>query len=312
MKSPFFTIVLTTYNRKDLLSRAIGSVVKQTFNDFELIIIDDASTDGTEDYLESLKEELKTLKIKFEIVLKKENKGVNHSRNIGIDKANGKWLLFLDDDDYLVENALEEISKTIYNFPGYDSYNFLVAKESGYDEKFSFIDTENEFLEIDFIDYIKGEKVRGEFLGVLRTDLIKKYKYPEFVNGYEGLLWLQMYKDGMRAIFFKKALRIYDDSTESICRVKIWTLKTLRNKIIGIVHLIRKWGNLLKKYNRKNYALNLSVLSKYLILKKYKKLAFKVNFQAFKINPLELRIYRNFLLLFIPNIFLKKIYNLEK
>lgn len=88
--------IITTHNRKKLVRQAIESVLSQTYENMECIVIDDASTDGTENYLKNYIDEAR---IHYIYIAPSESKGGNHARNIGINEANGKYVAFLDDDD---------------------------------------------------------------------------------------------------------------------------------------------------------------------------------------------------------------------
>ena len=90
-KSPLVTVIIPTYNRAPFVCEAIDSVLSQTFNDYELIVVDDGSTDNT---TESLKQYQDKIKYIFQ-----ENSGVSSARNAGIKSSNGLWLAFLDSDD---------------------------------------------------------------------------------------------------------------------------------------------------------------------------------------------------------------------
>ncbi|MFI5150569.1 MAG: glycosyltransferase family 2 protein [Bacteroidia bacterium] len=96
---PFFTVVLTTYNRKLLLAQAIQSVLNQTYMDFELLVIDDGSDDGTGDSVSEYRDK------RFNYV-RQDNKGAGSARNKGISLAKGRYLCFLDDDDTFLPNHL--------------------------------------------------------------------------------------------------------------------------------------------------------------------------------------------------------------
>jgi glycosyltransferase involved in cell wall biosynthesis len=99
-----FSVVIPTYNRAHVLSRAIDSVVAQTYPHWELLIVDDGSTDGTEELVaEYIKSEPR---IKF---LKRPDnrlRGGNACRNIGAEKSSGDYVTYLDSDDYYLENRL--------------------------------------------------------------------------------------------------------------------------------------------------------------------------------------------------------------
>lgn len=92
--APFFSIILTTYNRVELISEAVDSVVNQSFPNWELIIVDDGSTDNTKDKIEFYSDTYSNIKYK-----KIENIGCAGAKNIGIRRANGRYITFLDSDD---------------------------------------------------------------------------------------------------------------------------------------------------------------------------------------------------------------------
>lgn len=101
MKSPLVSVVLTTYNRADLISETIESILSQTFRNFELIVVDDGSTDNTEEVVRSYNDE----RVHY---IKTDNwGGPAKPRNIGIKKAKGEYIAFCDDDDLWLPNKLE-------------------------------------------------------------------------------------------------------------------------------------------------------------------------------------------------------------
>jgi glycosyltransferase involved in cell wall biosynthesis len=98
--TPIFSIVLPTHNRAHLLDRAVKSCLAQTFADFELILIDDGSTDNTQALINSYTDP-RICSLPLAIA-----KGVSQARNQGILKASGKYIAFLDDDDEYLPNFL--------------------------------------------------------------------------------------------------------------------------------------------------------------------------------------------------------------
>ena len=87
---PFFSVIIPTYNRPETLDRAISSVLKQSFSDFELIIVNNGS--------ERLHIAVKDDRIK---ILTEKKTGASYARNTGIQNANGQFICFLDDDEYM-------------------------------------------------------------------------------------------------------------------------------------------------------------------------------------------------------------------
>lgn len=108
-----FSVVITTYNRIKLLQRAVHSALNQTLP-CEVVVADDCSSDGTQDYVMGLMKDLHAVG-DYRLVYHRnqENKGHAATVNAGVSKASGDWIKFLDDDDYLALNCLEEMAKAI-------------------------------------------------------------------------------------------------------------------------------------------------------------------------------------------------------
>ncbi|MCP3941311.1 MAG: glycosyltransferase family 2 protein [Desulfobacteraceae bacterium] len=109
-----FSIIITTYNRSDLLQRAVASVFNQTYGGFELIIVDDASTD------DNLIEQSEISWDKLEYIRHEHNQGVSAARNTGIKAARYPYIVFLDDDDVFHDNYLEKLLGHLEKFPDID------------------------------------------------------------------------------------------------------------------------------------------------------------------------------------------------
>ncbi|MBI1287274.1 MAG: glycosyltransferase [Flavobacteriales bacterium] len=101
---PFFSIITPTFNRAHFLEEMIASVQAQTFSDHEHIIVDDGSTDGTEELLKPILEADSRI-----LYIKQENKGRSVARNVGIEAAKGEYICFLDSDDVWLPKHLETI-----------------------------------------------------------------------------------------------------------------------------------------------------------------------------------------------------------
>lgn len=116
-----FSIIIPVYNAGDNLIGTLNSVLQQKEKDFEILVIDDASTDDTMEMCLSINEDNDNIKI----YKNKENKGVAYTRNVGIKKANGEYVIFLDSDDVLEDDILGKIKNACFNRPdcikfGYD------------------------------------------------------------------------------------------------------------------------------------------------------------------------------------------------
>lgn len=102
MKNPMFSVIIPTYEREKIIGRAIESVLNQTFTDFELIIVDDGSTDGTRSRIRSYSDE----RIRY---IYKENGGQNSAINEGIKNSRGYYIAFCDSDDEWLPQKLEKV-----------------------------------------------------------------------------------------------------------------------------------------------------------------------------------------------------------
>ncbi len=110
---PFFSVVIPTYNCAELLKRSLGSVLKQTFQGFEIHVIDNSSTDHTVEVVEAAQKE--NQRIYLHTV---QNNGIiAYSRNVGIKAAKGKWIAFLDSDDVWLPEKLEKVHSAILDNP---------------------------------------------------------------------------------------------------------------------------------------------------------------------------------------------------
>lgn len=101
-RAPRVTVFLPVYNSENYVSEAIDSVLSQSFTDFELLIIDDGSSDNTPSVLKSYEEDPRV-----RIVIQDENKGQPYTRNHGLDLARGEYIAFVDSDDKCAVNRLE-------------------------------------------------------------------------------------------------------------------------------------------------------------------------------------------------------------
>jgi glycosyltransferase involved in cell wall biosynthesis len=106
-----FSIVIPLYNKADYVVSTLKSVLKQTYTNFEIIIIDDASTEN------SLKEVRKLEDTRIQIIEHEENLGLSAARNSGIRASKYNYIAFLDADDYWSPNYLEELLKLIKSYP---------------------------------------------------------------------------------------------------------------------------------------------------------------------------------------------------
>lgn len=132
---PFISVIIPVYNRSNTIAYCINSVLKQTYQNFEILIIDDASTDNTLNILKTINDNrIKIIKLEL-------NRGAQYARNIGIKNAKGDWIAFLDSDDewlpFKLEKQVVELEKVNYDpytlvYCGVKKKDWKTGKESSY------------------------------------------------------------------------------------------------------------------------------------------------------------------------------------
>ena len=171
-----FTIFTPTFNRKEQLEKLYKSLQKQTYKDFEWLIVDDGSTDGTEEKVKGFLGE-KKLDIKY---FYKENGGKQRAYNFATEKANGELFICLDSDDEYVKNGLEIILKYWKKYEkngNIAGMGYLSTYPDGKIIGSAF--PEKEMISTQFDIYNKYS-VKGDKGLMFRTEIIKKYKFPVF------------------------------------------------------------------------------------------------------------------------------------
>jgi len=200
LNETFISVVTPVYNREDCIGRCIESVAKQQPEfSFEQIVIDDGSTDNTLSIIKDY-----TYRYFFiRLINYKQNKGVNYARNRGIEAAQGKFILFLDSDDYLNPNALKVIHSEIKKDPNYSHYLFRVSDREN-DERLP-----KEKSVFYYEDWITN-KVSGDFCHVVSKNLLFKYPFLEDFRRYEILNWLLILREGKKQLYIPRTVSIRD------------------------------------------------------------------------------------------------------
>lgn len=120
-----FSVIMPLYNKAPYVSKAIRSIIKQSFTDFELVIVDDGSTDDSAEIAEQTIEGNKNCRL-----IRQKNAGVSTARNNGVSVSNGDYLCFLDADDWWEPDFLERMDSFISEYPDAGLYgsNYLYVK----------------------------------------------------------------------------------------------------------------------------------------------------------------------------------------
>ena len=194
--NPFFSIVIPTYNRAYILPKAIESVIKQTFENWELVIIDDGSTDNTQAIVESYND----LRIKY---LKQENKERSASRNNGIRHSSGTNICFLDSDDYFLPERLQTFYNelSLRNFPKAVFYTSICFDKDGVIEKRE----ENPNIFGNMLEYVVYNVI-GNPQVCIHKSILDTFTFDESLNISEDMeLWVRIIAAGNDMIYLDYA-----------------------------------------------------------------------------------------------------------
>jgi glycosyltransferase involved in cell wall biosynthesis len=188
--TPFFSVVIPLYNKEKYIQATIESVLNQTFLDFEIIVVNDGSTDNSQIVLKSFE----NTKIKVYTI---KNHGVSYARNYGIEKASAKYIALFDADDFWHENHLSELKKLINCFPDSglycNNYEIFYKKDIKRKTVFNFSYNDSCLLVKDFftasiIDSVAWTSAvafsKEKFMNIGGFD-------TNFINGQDTDLWIR-------------------------------------------------------------------------------------------------------------------------
>lgn len=201
------TVFTPTYNRAYILSNLYKSLKKQSYKNFEWIIIDDGSNDNTEDLVKSWIKE----KNFFDIIYKKTaNKGKHVAINKGVNIAKGELFFIVDSDDFLSDNALERVAFWESTIKTKELFVGVSGNRSYFDGTLigTTFNSNNKYLDCTHIEREKYN-INGDKAEVYYTKILRKYPFPEFKNEKfccESLVWLRIARDGYKIRYFNESI----------------------------------------------------------------------------------------------------------
>lgn len=173
------SVLVAVYNSENFLHKCLDSLVNQTLSDIQIICIDDASTDSSLDILNEYSE----CDGRIEVIHLEKNVGQAKARNIGLKKATGEYICFLDSDDWFSENALQNVVNVFENNAKTDAVLFRVIN--------CYEDNRMEEYPMPIFDVLKGEeafeasltwKIHGVY--VVKASIHKEYPYDDTTKAY--------------------------------------------------------------------------------------------------------------------------------
>jgi teichuronic acid biosynthesis glycosyltransferase TuaG len=246
-KNPLISVIMPCYNSSRFVARAILSVLHQTYKNLELIIVDDCSTDDTKKIIKKFLKQDK--RIKF-YTTKKNSQVCAVPRNLAISKASGKFIAFLDSDDYWYKDKLTHQIKYMSDF----NLSFTAANyqsEGSYRKSNFLITYMRIFLQFVFLFLIKNKGfhwlyVYNPFIissALLRAELVKNLKFDESKNKREDITyWFKVFKKKkINFIFHPKIFVTIYRSKNSMTSNRIKELNKIINSIADNILLNRNY-----------------------------------------------------------------------
>lgn len=210
------TVFTPTYNRAYIIENLYRSLQRQTFKEFEWLVIDDGSTDNTEFLFHQWQRENNPFPIRY---FRQENGGKCRAVNRGLKLAEGELFFTVDSDDYLTDDALEHIDKWEKELPREGKYcGFSGNLGTSLDS------TPNQLFEGGYFDgnaFDRYGAVDGERAMVFYTQIHRQYLYPEFPGEKfmtEAVAWNRMAYDGYKIRFYNDIIWIYEYKEDGLTR----------------------------------------------------------------------------------------------
>lgn len=275
--TPTFSIIIPTYNRADRIAETIQSVLHQTYDNFELIIVDDGSTDTTQEIVSSIAD----ARIRY---FKKENEERAIARNFGIIKSIGEYITFLDSDDMLYPYYFEESLKVIKsnNNPEWLHLAYEIK-----DEKGKVLRRENKRK-----GDINKSLITGNHLSCIgvfvRNDIIQKHRFnedPDIIGSEDYLLWMKLASNYSLRYSNRISAYMIQHTERSVDNFNAETLLKRVNKSIDYIIQDHEFQNIFMKSRNRFIANRFFYLALHLLLIKEHKLAMQWFWNGIKSYP---------------------------
>lgn len=201
------TVFTPTYNRAYIIENLYRSIQRQSFRDFEWVVVDDGSSDGTEALFAKWQRE-NDFPIRY---VKQENGGKCRAINRGMAEARGELFFNIDSDDYLTDDALEKIARWEAELPRDANFCGFSANLG-----LSPTETPNTLFEQGYLDgnaFTRYAEANGERAMIFYTDIMRRYPYPEFPGEKfmtEAVTWNRMAWDGYKVRYYNDIIWIYE------------------------------------------------------------------------------------------------------
>lgn len=254
MRNLKFSVVIPLYNKEHYIEKTLKSVLKQTFQDYEVLIVDDGSKDGSMEVAKRIHSE------KIHII-EQANQGVSVARNTGITNAKGKYIAFLDADDEWRENYLETIDDLTNRFPQSDIFVTAYAINMGngrinYSNRLS---PEIGCLESYWMTLAKGYDFVWTSATTIRRDALLNagcFKTGEEI-GQDLDMWVRVARNNPKVAYSAKVCVNYNRAAEANARTRVRIarakafMQDLEEELENPEHTVEELESIQRKYDKK-------------------------------------------------------------
>ncbi len=229
--TPFFTVIVTTYNASATIERTLDSVFHQTFRDFEVIIIDDHSNDDTVARMNAMLQH--DAQDGVQLIVNHNNRGVSYTRNQGITASHGQYLSFLDGDDLWTPDKLQVQADVITQ----QGAEWVFANYTVIDAHYHLLSTRYRTPgTYGFEEMITNGNPVGLLTVVLSRKLLDKHRFSN-VPHEDYDLWLELAAYGHQGVLINAVLASYMKKSDSVSNNKFrtvgWTYQIFRRHNIS-------------------------------------------------------------------------------
>ena len=244
------SIIIPIYNAESTIEECLMSILKDNRQDIEVIAIVDGSVDNSLNICKKISKKDNRLRVIYQ-----ENQGIFLARQNGIKNSTGKYIMFVDSDDYMINNSLEKMREMIKKYSP-DLIRFRYMKNNGEYEQYKYFEEKEKYIKKEeFREKIYPMFISGYMLNAMWTNCIKREyleninidKYKNVLYGEDLMYNLEIFSNIQNAVFLEDVLYRYNTNENSITRTR--EIKRLLKNLEDCITIYTSLYTYLEKWN---------------------------------------------------------------
>ena len=229
METPLVSVFIPVYNAEKYIAESLESILNQTYQNLEIILVDDGSTDRSVEIIESYQDE------RIKLIRNEKNMGIPFTRNVGLENASGKYMAIMDSDDISLPERIEKQVKYLENHPEIDvvgSYYYKFSGEKTREIRLTYIHPDEIDIVLLFYSPISNPS------SMVRLETVRKHRLKYNLNYFVAQdygFWVEISKVGGKIAVIPEFLLKYRTGHENITKNRI-KRKLNVEKIIQSIH----------------------------------------------------------------------------